>query len=351
MFHDEITVHSRMTKKPPFIITTGGKNVNFLVRSRATGLQNLNHTCKNRLNANQSSRLAALTRLELLQNAQVQKSLKDAMAQLKKEESVFNATESKLRYVEKLKVEQCHRRVCRIRKLSDNETQKLSLNNDETRKNTLYKNKTLNAVKNTGPRKDDGTLSHKQKEQICQTLPGFHISPKYTKGAQTEKVCSSAASSRENISIPKLQSESQHDPVCPLKSKKNTNTNFSLPPLGADSKFKIMRRTFELRTQRKAKLLNKPTPWSTFCTEKDLQKKSEEPFNKKYEKLEIFANNLDVLKQKTLPEEQKSDSLPQLTNLIQFTDYDDYLHMRNRLDKLSPIPAVQSYSLSKFLKE
>ena len=348
----EINLTAKQKDKPQNT-AQGGKDVNFLVRSTAVSVHSLNHAWKTKSNG-RSARLAALTKLELLQNTQVQKTLKEAISRLNYEQSLFNAAKSQLRYAKKIETERCHRSVCRTRKLynrsalHDKETPTWQLRD----KKLLDEKKNLKNMPKNETFQNNAELFNKNKDTVDQNLfnsyQSFNSSNKI-RDPETRITGSNTTNSRawRYVSFPKLESGNQQLDEGPANNRQQStstdDSNFSLPPLDASSKFSIIRRTFELRTQRKENLLSQMTPWSKFLTDRSSDSKSGDSPGKKLEKIDIFSSNLELFNQKQQPKEQTAEILPMLDNSsFSAIDCDDYLHMRNRLDNLSPTPAVLS---------
>ena len=133
-----------------------------------------------------------------------------------------------------------------------------------------------------------------------------------------------------------------------LPKKGKDSCHYSLPTLDTESKFCIIKRAKELRNERDLKIRNQSlTTMSSEIHRKYSKARKISLKNYQDQKIEIFGNNRKLLNvESKVDVEEKLTTLPLLdSKSFSEIDCNDYLDLTNRIDSLSPTPAVLDHKL------
>ena len=344
----------------------GGKDPNYLVRSRVSSLGNVTQGHKTPKSDYRSTWLQRLNHVELLQNVQVQQTLRNMMSVLKAEGEIIKHSDSAYEFAERRRVEKCHEAVCKIREREENKR----LMKFSTWGKDNLKSEPLDEGDNAKGNKRDKTLQRSE-----QSLPVYkkgkklnfdsddicHVQRSQEEGLIENRVNDFDFDYNNNNSIENelyhVQTkrkisllpipEARQEKYNPIDRKPRTHHRSSLPALDAASKFNIIRRAKEIRNQRNADITNQSLSSMTSKLQRKFSKARKES-TKNNHRIEIFADNRETLGDK-LPKnitEKATVKLPLLdSKSFSEIDCNDYLNVKNRLDGLSPVKAVLDYKL------
>ena len=355
--------------------SSGGKYPNYLVRSWASSLGSVTQGHKALKSNYRSKWLERLNHVELLQNVEVQQTLRNTMRILKVTDNILQDSDSAYEFAEKIRVEKCHETVCKIREreLKKRATKPLKKCKDDpenttsTEKHSKVKkikhDKTSNGNMTQLPQSDKAHTSsfnfdHNSNSHSFEQNDGSNAMNDYSfdnasidglfSGLfSSDRKLSSVEASKKRVSLPAIheggQDQDQNNSSAQFPGKKIPGHLPSLPSLDAQSKFSIIKRVQEIRQERRAD--NKREKLSSLSSQvkrKYSKARKESLQNMNSRKIEIFADNSKILsnEQKTIVESSPV-TLPLLdSKSFAEIDCNDYLNLKNRLDGLSPEKAV-----------
>ena len=356
--------------------SSGGKYPNYLVRSWASSLGSVTQGHKALKSNYRSKWLERLNRVELLQNVEVQQTLRNTMRILKVTDNILQDSDSAYEFAEKRRVEKCHETVCKIREreLNKRATKHLKKSKDDPDPNTtatekhskvkkIKHDKTSNGHMTQLPESDKAHTSsfnfdHSSNSHSLEqsddsngmndySFDNASIDELFSGLFSSRSKLSSVEASNKRVSLPAIfeggHDQDKNDSSAEFPGKKIPGHLPSLPSLDAQSKFSIIKRVQEIRQERRAdnkreKLLS----LSSQVKRKYSKARKESLQNMNSRKIEIFADNSKILsnEQKTIVESSPV-TLPLLdSKSFAEIDCNDYLNLKNRLDGLSPEKAV-----------
>ena len=133
-----------------------------------------------------------------------------------------------------------------------------------------------------------------------------------------------------------------------LQKKGKDSCHYSLPTLDTKSKFCTIKRAKELRNERDLKIRNQSlTTMSSEIHGKYSKARKISLKNYQDQKIDIFGDNRKLLNvESKVDVEDKLTTLPLLdSKSLSEIDCNDYLDLTNRIDSLSPTPAVLDHKL------
>lgn len=335
----------------------GGKDPNYLVRSWASRLGTVTQGHKVPKSDYRSKWLQRLNRVELMQNVEVQQTLRNMMGILKAGDELMQDANSAYEFAERRRIQKCHQTVCKIRAES------------ELSKSSSTKGQDNLEIK---PSHERGTVRNNSKQKINLPVTSFEdnakINRKFTNITKisrhdnldgiNEKLTQTGAENTHNNNtlsmsqgekqgerkefLPPILEASQEKQFITSHREKKKHNRHSLPTLDTESKFSIIKRTRELRNERDMQVNNQNLSSMT----SQLQRKYSKA-RKISRKLEIFGDNRKLLTEESrVVNENKPTVLPLLdSKSFSEIDCNDFLNLKNRLDGLSPAPAVLDYKL------
>lgn len=355
--------------------SSGGKYPNYLVRSWASSIGSVTQGHKALKSNYRSKWLESLNRVELLQNVEVQQTLRNTMRILKVTDNILQDSDSAYEFAEKRRVEKCHETVCKIREreLKKRATKPLKKCKDDpenttaTEKHSKVKkikhDKTSNGNMTQLPESDKAHTSsfnfdHSSNSHSFEqnddsngmndySFDNASIDGLFSGLFSSDRRLSSVEASKKRVSLPAIleggQDQDKNDSSAQFPGKKIPGHLPSLPSLDTQSKFSIIKRVQEIRQERHAD--NKREKLSSLSSQvkrKYSKARKESLQNMNSRKIEIFADNSKILsnEQKTIVESSPV-TLPLLdSKSFAEIDCNDYLNLKNRLDGLSPEKAV-----------
>lgn len=330
----------------------GGKDPNYLIRSWASRLGTVTQGHKVPKSDYRSKWLQRLNRVELMQNVEVQQTLRNMMSILKAGDELMQNADSASEFAERRRIQKCHQTVCKIR--AESELRKKSSNLSTKGQDDLE-------IK---PSHERGTVKRNSTEKInlpaTLLVDNAKMNRKFTKstkishhddldqtGAESTHNNKLSMSHGENQCerkefLPPIPEASQEKQLITSHRERKKHNNHSLPTLDTKSKFSIIKRTRELRNERDTQIENQNLSSMTF----QLQRKYSKA-RKISRKIEIFGDNRKLLTEESkVVNENKATVLPLLdSKSFSEIDCNDFLNLKNRLDGLSPAPAVLDHKL------
>lgn len=347
----------------------GGRNANYLVRSRASTVRTATQAQKTSKSDYRSQWLQRLNNTELLQNLEVQQTLRTMMALLKKENKILKDSNSAYKFAEQIAVEKSHKNVCSIlkKKLGNNTATSTEYQKDE--KDIYFRiNSSINraTVRNSRQRKgfqdnkqDSLLFSKCHKDMISTNLrckDTKHPSSSAFLNIYGEKNSSldqsddnyvwndsglPAQDSKLGNLTPSTESIQERHSLHTSKQVKGDMSLNLLPRLDVGSKLTIIRRAKEIRNKRKLDAMHKNMKLETSSEVKNNMQS--------HQKIDIFADNTKLFinkPQSDINVEKPPLVLPLLgAKSFDEIDCDDFLYTENRFNNLSPEPNVLSHQL------
>lgn len=378
----------------------GGKDPNYLVRSWASRLGTVTQGHKLPKSDYRSKWLQRLNHVELMQNVEVQQTLRNVMSILRAGDELMQDAGSVYEFAERRRIKKCHETVCKIRaegelnKLSNLSTKdeddseiKASHQRGNDRKNNKQKKKSLvtsleDNAKINRKFTNNTTITHRDNlddiyETFAQEVP--ENNKKFTNNTTithcdnlddiyetfTQEVAENTNNNNNEPSMNQAEITNNNDhsmnrllenhgerkaflPPIPEKltfnKERKTQNDHSLPTLDTESKFSIIKRARELRNERSVAQVKSQ---NLSLMSSQLQRK----YSKAREisrKIEIFGDHRKILAEesKTDKNETTPATLPLLdSKSFSNIDCNDFLNLKNRLDSLSPAPAVLDHKL------
>lgn len=336
----------------------GGKDSNYLVRSWASSLGTVTQGHKVPKSDYRSKWLQRLNRVELMQNVEVQQTLRNVMSILRERDELLQDADSVYEFAERRRIQKCHETVCKIRaeselnkklsnlptKYDDGSEIKPTCERGNDRKNNKHKKKLPvtsleDKVKANRKSTNNTTITHSDNlDDIRKT---------FTQKAKED------ANNNEKLSINQAENPGERKAFLPpipekltFNKEKNKHNDHSLPTLDTESTFSILKRAQELRIERRVSQVNTP---NLSLMSSQLQRKYLEA-RKISHKIDIFGDNRKTLaaeESKTDRNESKPASTLPFLDSKSFSEIDcnDFLNLENRLDSLSPTPSVLDHKL------
>lgn len=322
-----------------------GRDVNFLVRSKVAKRQTLSKAATR--NPNSCIRkLEILKEVELLQNIQVQRSLRFLMDGLS--EKRVGDLESARSYLEAKRKAKCHDNVVKIRKELKESLRSMDSSckpfNRRFTDSELYKQAKVTG--NSSGKMSDFSGNAKIKNVFADCfIPSTY---KNDRKSHSRKQDAPKLEVKSRTSLPALSAspretklhQESFDITLPqiVKNFHSTNQNSSkshfqycLPVLDSNSKFSIIKMARTLRQKR-------------HDIEEKSRAKPEAKRNLSLEEktIDLFGDNFDLLSPQYLVKEKKNDQTMELLDSECFDDIDcdDFLHLKNRIVNVSPVPMV-----------
>lgn len=338
--------------------TTGGKDPNYIVRSWASKLGTVTQGHKLPKYTYHSKWLQTLNQVELMQNVEVQQTLRNVMSILKAGDESMQDSDSAYEFAEKRRIEKCHETVCKIRsysktseKLSTLEVEDINKNGpqsktrSENRAKTIRKSQKLKV--HPSPDKELGVAKVNRKfAKIAKIEEGYDSFPRESTLTSEKLFIDQEKSPHDKkVLLPPIPEVS---PENSLQKKGKDSCHYSLPTLDTESKFYIIKRAKELRNERDLKIRNQSlTTMSSEIHRKYSKARKISPKNYRDQKIEIFGDNRKLLNvESKVVVEDKLTTLPLLdSKSFSEIDCNDYLDLTNRIDSLSPTPAVLDHKL------
>ena len=325
----------------------GGKDPNYLVRSRASRLGTITQGHKVPKSDYRSMWLQRLNRVELMQNVEVQLTLRKMMSMLKAGDEMTQVSNSAHEFMEKRRIEKCHKAVCKIREseLGKSFAKPLTHGNNDFKSKPLNEGPTVNKaslpVHNTSKKSNfnDNEVHYDNKfyynNDNNNNNNNFFKSKIYNSNTQVERTGS----------LPPIPEATQEKNTF-HRSRRGRVHHSSLPDLDAASKFNIIKRAREIRIERNAGVENQSLSTISSQVERKFSKARKES-TKNTCKIEIFADNHKILSDEAkVVADNKPVTLPLLdSKSFSEIDCNDYLNIKNRLDGLSPVRAVLDHKL------
>ena len=355
--------------------SSGGKYPNYLVRSWASSIGSVTQGHKALKSNYRSKWLESLNRVELLQNVEVQQTLRNTMRILKVTDNILQDSDSAYEFAEKRRVEKCHETVCKIREreLKKRDTKPLKKCKDDpenttaTEKHSKVKkikhDKTSNGNMTQLPESDKAHTSsfnfdHSSNSHSFEqnddsngmndySFDNASIDGLFSGLFSSDRKLSSVEASKKRVSLPAIleggQDQDKNDSSAQFPGKKIPGHLPSLPSLDTQSKFSIIKRVQEIRQERRAD--NKREKLSSLSSQvkrKYSKARKESLQNMNSRKIEIFADNSKILSNELKTIVESSPVTLPLLDSKSFAEIDcnDYLNLKNRLDGLSPEKAV-----------
>ena len=313
--------------------------------------------------------------MELLQNVEVQQTLRNTMRILKVTDNILQDSDSAYEFAEKRRVQRCHDTVCKIREkeLHKRATKPLKKCKDDP-ENMTSTEKHIKVKKIKHDKTSDGNMTQLPESDKAHTssfnfdhrsnshsfeqnadsngMNDYSFDNARTDGLfsglfSSGSKLSSVEASKKRVSLPAIleggHDQDKNDSSAEFPGKKIPGHLPSLPSLDAQSKFSIIKRVQEIRQERCGD--NKREKLSSLSSQvkrKYSKARKESLQNMNSRKIEIFADNSKILsnEQKTIVESSPV-TLPLLdSKSFAEIDCNDYLNLNNRLDGLSPEKAV-----------
>ena len=344
----------------------GGRNANYLVRSRAYTVRTASQGHKTPKSDYRSQWLQRLNHIELLQNLEVQQTLRTMMALLKKENKILKDSNSAYKFAEQIAVEKSHKNVCSIlkKKLGNNTTTSTEYQKDE--KDIYFRtNSSIDkaTVRNSRQRKefkdnkqDSLLFSKHHKEMISTNLKCKDIKHPSSgafviiHGEKSSSLHQSDDNYVWNDSGLPAQDSIKPGNLTPIQERSSLHTSKQvkgdmslnlLPRLDPASKLTIIRRAKEIRNKRKLDAIHKSLKLETSSELKNNMQSDQ--------KIDIFADNTKLFMNKPQSDiiAEKPPLLLPLLGAKSFheIDCDDFLNTENRFNNLSPEPNVLDHQL------
>lgn len=335
----------------------GGKDPNYLVRSWASRLGTVTQGHKVPKSDYRSKWLQRLNRVELMQNVEVQQTLRNMMSILRAGDELTQDADSAYEFAERRRIQKCHETVCKIR--AEREFNKLSNLSTKDQDDSEIKppHQGRNDKKNYKQKKklpvtslvDNAKINRKSINNTSKTHCD-NLDDSY--GTSTQEVAVKTNSNNNEPSTNQAPENHGERKACfpPIPEKLTSNkerkehNDHSFPTLDTKSKFSIIKRAQELRNERGVAQVKSQNLSLMFS---QLQRKYSKE-RKPSRKIEIFGDNRKILAEesKTDKNETTPTTLP-LLDSKSFSDIDcnDFLNLTNRLDGLSPTPAVLDHKL------
>lgn len=356
-------------EKSSFDASIGGRNANYLVRSRATTLGTATQGHKTPKSDYRSQWLQRLNHIELLQNVEVQQTLRTTMAFLKKNDNILKDSNSAYKFAEQRAVEKSHKNVSSIlkKKLGTNTTTSTEYPKDE--RDIYFRiNSSIDRATVRNSRQKKGFQDNKldrllfckhYKEMISTKLKSKDIkhpsngaffnvygeknsqlhlnddnyvwndSGLPTQDNKPGNLTPTAESNQEGSSFPTSRQ---------VKGDMSLNL---LPCLDPASKLTIIRRAKEIRNKRKSDAMHKSLKFKTSSEVKNNMQSDQ--------KIDIFADNTKFFTNKPQSDiiaEKPFLVLPLLdANSFDEIDCDDFLNTENQFNNISPEPNVLDHKL------
>lgn len=344
----------------------GGKDPNYLVRSWVSSLGNVTQGHKTPKSDYRGTWLQRLNHVELLQNVQVQQTLRNMMSILKAEGEIIKDSDSTYEFAERKRAEKCHEAVCKIREselnkrlmklstwgkdnlksepLDEGDTAK-GKKRDETLQHSEQSLQVYNKAKKLNFDSDGICHVHSHEERLIENVVNDFDFDYNNNNSFAENELYHVQAKRK-ISLPPIP-EAKQEKHNPFDKKPRTHHQSSLPVLDAASKFSIIRRAKEIRNQRNADITNQSLSSMTSKLQRKFSKVRKES-TENNNRIEIFAENREILGDNLAKNitEKVTVTLPLLdSKSFSEIDCNDYLNMKNRLDGLSPVKAVLDHKL------
>ena len=355
--------------------SSGGKYPNYLVRSWASSLGSVTQGHKALKSNYRSKWLERLNRVELLQNVEVQQTLRNTMRILKVTDNILQDSDSAYEFAEKRRVQRCHETVCKIRerelnkratkplkKCKDNpdnmtstekHTKVKKIKHDKTSDGNMTQLRESDKAHTSSFNFDHSSNSHSFEQNDDSnglndySFDNASIDELFSGLFSSGSKLSSVEASNKRVSLPAIleggHDQDKNDSSAEFPGKKIPGHLPSLPSLDAQSKFSIIKRVQEIRQERRAgNKREKLSSLSSQVKRKYSKARKESLQNMNSRKIEIFADNSKILsnEQKTIVESSPV-TLPLLdSKSFAEIDCNDYLILKNRLDGLSPEKAV-----------
>jgi len=280
----------------------GGKDPNYLVRSRASGLGAITQGHKVPKSDYRSMWLQRLNRVELMQNVEVQQTLRKMMSMLKAGDEMTQVSNSAYEFMEKRRIEKCHEAVCKIREseLGKRIAKPLTQGNNDFKSKPLNEGPTVNKaslpVHNTSKKSNfhDGDSYQTYKHKGGEFLNEVHYDNKFyynndnnnNNNFSKSKIYNSNTQVERTGSLPPIPEATQEKNTF-HRSRSGRAHHSSLPDLDAASKFNIIKRAREIRIERNAGVENQSLSTISSQVERKFSKARKES-TKNTRKIEIF---------------------------------------------------------------
>lgn len=264
--------------------TRGGKYPDYLVRSWASSLGSVTQGHKELKSNYRSKWLERRNRMELLQNVEVQQTLRNMMRILKVTDNILQDSDSAYEFAEKRRVERCHETVCKIRERELNKRAMKPLKKCKDDPENRTSTEKLTKVKKI---KQDKTSDGKMTQLPVRESDKAHTSSfnfdhsnnsySFEKNADSNGMndygfdnasidglfsglfssgskLSSVEASKKRVSLPAIleggHDQDKNDSSAEFPGKNKPGHLPSLPSLDAQSKFSIIKRVQEIRQER-----------------------------------------------------------------------------------------------------
>ena len=350
----------------------GGKDSNYLVRTWASRLGTVTQGHKLPKSDYRSKWLQRLNHVELMQNVEVQQTLRNVMSILRAGDELMKDADSAYEFAERRRIQKCHETVCKIRtecelnKLSNLSTKDEddsvitpSHQRENDRKNNLVQKKLQLPVtsledhaKITRKFSNNTTITDHDNLDLYETFT--QEIAENTNNNNNKPSMNQAETNNNNNKHSINQAPENHGerkaflPPIPEKStfnkERKKQNDHSLPTLDTKSKFSIIKRAQELRNERRVAQVESH---NLSLMSSQLQRKYSKA-KKISHKVEIFGDNKKILAEESRIDDNETTpaTLP-LLDSKSFSDIDcnDFLNLKNRINNLSPAPAVLDHKL------
>ena len=356
-------------EKSSFDAFIGGRNANYLVRSRASTIGAATQGHKTPKSDYCSQLLQRLNHIELLQNVEVQQTLRTTMAFLKKNDNILKDSNSAYKFAEQRAVEKSHKNVSSIlkKKLGTNTTTSTEYPKDE--RDIYFRiNSSIDRATVGNSRQKKGFQDNKldrllfckhYKEMISTNLKCKDIKHPSTgaffnvfgeKNSQLDLSDDNYVWNDSGLPTqdkkpgnltPTAESNQERSSLPTSRQVKGDMSLNLLPCLDPASKLTIIRRAKEIRSKRKSDAMHKSLKFETSSEVKNNMQSDQ--------KIDIFADNTKFFTNKPQSDiiaEKPPLVLPLLgANSFDEIDCDDFLNTENRFNNISPEPNVLDHKL------
>ena len=260
--------------------SSAGKYPNYLVRSWASSLGSVTQGHKALKSHYRSKWLERLNRVELLQNVEVQQTLRNTMRILKVTDNILQDSDSAYEFAEKRRAERCHETVCKVREreLNKRATKPLKKCKDNPENTTSTEKHTIKKLKTSDGNMTqllEGHKAHTSSFNFDHSNNSYSFEQNADSNGMNDysfdntsidglssglfssgSKLSSVEASKKRVSLPEIleggHDQDKNDSSAKFPGKKIPGHLPSLPSLDAQSKFSIIKRVQEIRQERRA---------------------------------------------------------------------------------------------------
>ena len=280
-----------------------------------------------------------------MQNVEVQQTLRNMMSILRAGDKLMQDVDSAYEFAEGRRIQKCHETVYKIRaerkylstKDQDGSEIRTPHQGRNNRENYKQKKK-LPATSVEDNAKINRKSTNNKTNTHCDNLNDIYK-------IFTQEVAENTNNNNNEPSMnPAETNKNNKNSMNQAPENHGEHNDHSLPTLDTKSKFSIIKRAQELRNERGVAQVKSQNLSLMFS---QLQRKYSKE-RKLSRKIDIFGDNRKILTEE--PKTDKNETMPTTLPLLDsksFSDIDcnDFLNLKNRLDGLSPTPAVLNHKL------